>query len=208
LFFLSSHKKCKHNVAGPVLVPLKNEEYILSKKFDEVNGTLCLKFYWKQRSPKSLQSFIDNINDSQSFLPRGLEYIYNVTMTKGKHDIKLLINTCCGVERIEECSQRGMQFCNTFVYVLHDILLFLVETNATSWKAVSAFLGDVSSCQVISNKSSDEYVIKESDCSSKKNLKHSNEPCGFLNITCEKLLKYCDNTSCYCVQGEQNLGDY
>jgi hypothetical protein len=106
LLLLSSHKKCKHNVAGPVLVPLKIKEYILSKKFDVVDERLCLKINWMLPRPTIVRIFIDNI-ESQTFRPTGMEMIYNRTIHSGEQDLKLYINNSFGIKRIEECSLMG-----------------------------------------------------------------------------------------------------
>jgi hypothetical protein len=96
---------CKHNVPGPVLVPLQNKEYILSKKFDVVDERLCLKINWMLQRPSSVIMYIDNA-ESQTFWPK-MELIYNVRITSGEHVIKLNINNSSSVVRIEECSLLG-----------------------------------------------------------------------------------------------------
>jgi hypothetical protein len=97
---------CKHNVPGPVLVPLKNKKYILSKTFDVVDERLCLKINWMLQRPILVRMYIDNA-ESQTFWPSGMELIYNVTINSGEHVINLNIKNSFGIVQIEECSLLG-----------------------------------------------------------------------------------------------------
>jgi hypothetical protein len=49
----------------------------------------------------------------------------------------------------------------------------LVGSNdSNDWNVVNTALGDFSSCQVLSRDNSDEYLIKETECSSKQDSIH------------------------------------
>jgi hypothetical protein len=80
-------------------------QYILSTNIDVVDGIFCLKFKWKLKAPKQL--IIQEKSGAQSFGPTGLEYLLNMTRSNGRHNIKLNMTTPCGIERIQECYQRG-----------------------------------------------------------------------------------------------------
>lgn len=123
-----------------------------------------MKFNWKQKAPKLLNLSSEHKDDAQSVLPTGLEYIHNKTWSSGTHDMKLSMITSFGIERIQECSQRGTQVCCS-VYIIFCLkLLFSEDSNASSLKVISSSLGDFFACQIMSHSSSDGIEIKETEC--------------------------------------------
>jgi hypothetical protein len=80
--------------------------YTLRKTFIVLDGRLCLKISWMINSPSFVKLTIDDV-ESQTFWPAGMEMIYNVTMSRGQHDIGFILSNSFGIERIKECSLRG-----------------------------------------------------------------------------------------------------